>query len=179
MNFFLQIVRLRKKSFVAIAALTVANILLYSYVFHFQQPKLETLHTLWLEKRQRPASTTDKSTIFFQGKKDVAVFQSMIPPKREFIRVVGEIFDIASNNGLSIGNMDYKPEVIKDRPLLVYNMKFAVTGSYGAIKSFISDIERSREILAIDNMSLASSDPSQDSVKISMEISAFFRTDRS
>jgi Tfp pilus assembly protein PilO len=180
MKIFLEIIKMRKKSCLAIIALALANIVLYIFIMGFQISKLNTLQNEWLENRQRPSSGyLEKSLIFSQGKKDLAVFDSRIPPKKDFMRVVGELFEIASNNGLSIGSVGYKPELIKDRDLLVYGLSFSVEGSYAAVKSFIADIEQSPEIVSIDQINLTGAESSPDSVKVSVRISAFFKTGKS
>jgi Tfp pilus assembly protein PilO len=180
MKIFLEIIKTRKKSCLAIVSLLLANILLYIFIMSFQVSKLNALRNEWLEKRQRPsAGALDKTLIFSQGKKDLAVFDSRIPPKKDFMRVVGELFDIASNNGLTMGSVGYKPELVKDRNLLVYGLNFSVTGSYAAVKSFIVDIEQSPEMVSIDQITLTGGESSPDSVKVSVRISAFFKTGKS
>jgi len=177
MKIFFEIIRMRKKSCLAIIALALANILLYIFIMSFQASKLEALRNDWFEKRQRPSvGALDKTYIFSQGKNDLAAFESRIPPKRDFMRVVGELFEIVSNNGLSIGSVGYKPELIKDRDLLVYGLNFSVTGSYAAVKSFIADIEQSSEMVSIDHITLTGAEASPDTVQVSVRISAFFTT---
>jgi type IV pilus assembly protein PilO len=180
MKIFLEIIKMRKKSCLAIIALGLVNILLYIFIMSFQVSKLDALRNQWLDKRQRPSfGALDKTLIYSQGKKDLAVFNSRIPPKKDFMRVVGELFDIASNNGLSVGSVGYKPELIKDRNLLVYGLTFSVSGSYAAVKNFIADIEQSPEMVSLDQITLTGGEASQDSVKVSVQISAFFRTGKS
>jgi type IV pilus assembly protein PilO len=178
MKIIIEIIKTRKKSFLAILALVLANVILRIFIASSQEPKLELLQKEWLEKRELPyIGTVDRGFVYDQGKKDLAAFNSRIPPKKDFARIVGDILEITSNNGLSIGSIGYKPTLIKDRSLLVYTLGFAVTGRYAAIKSFISDIERSPDILSIDSLSLSRDDLSQDSVKFSIQVSAFFRTE--
>lgn len=180
MNLFLEIVRKRKKSVIAVGVLFLTNALLYFLIMHFQAPRLEKLQTEWLETRQRPYSAgNDKSFILSQGKKDLSAFYSQIPPKKDFMRVVAELFEIASSNGLSIGSVAYKPELIPGRDILVYGLTFSVSGNYAAVKSFFSDIERSPNMVLIDNISLAGNDSSPNRVDASVRLSAFFRTEKS
>lgn len=179
MNIIFEIIKIRKKSFLTIFALVLINVILHLFIARFQEPKLETLREEWLKKRQLPSGgTMDKAFIYSQGKKDLEVFNAKIPPKKDFPRVIGEIMEIASNNGLSIANIGYKPSLIKERNLLVYSLSFGVSGSYAAIKSFISDFEQSPHILSIDSVSLAREDLLKDSVKFSIQVSAFFRTEK-
>lgn len=179
MNIFIEIIKIRKKSFLAILALVLTTVMMHFFIARFQEPKLESLQKEWLEKRQIPSSGTgDKAFSYYQGKKDLEVFNSKIPPKKDFARVVGGIMEIASNNGLSISSIGYKPTLIKERNLLVYTLSFGVSGSYAAIKSFTSDIEQSPYILSIDSVSLAREDLLQDSVKYSIQVSAFFKAEK-
>ncbi len=179
MNIIFEIIRIRKNTFITIFALALANIILRLFIAGAQEPRLESLQKEWLDKRARQfVGTADKAYIYEQGKKDLADFYSRIPSKKEFARVVGNILEIASTNGLTIGSIGYKPSVIKNRDMLVYALGFGVTGRYAAIKSFISDIESSPDILSIDSISLTREDLSHDSVKFSIMVSAFFRTEK-
>lgn len=178
MKIIIEIIKLRRRTFLTILVLFITNVILHFFIAGSQEPQLESLQKEWLEKRQMPfEGAMDKAFIYSQGKKDLADFNSRIPLKKDFARVIGDILEIASNNGLSISSIGYKPTSVKGRNLLVYNLSFGVSGSYASIKSFISDIERSPDILSIDSISLSRGDLSQDSVQFSLQISSFFRTE--
>jgi type IV pilus assembly protein PilO len=178
MKLLFEIVKLRKKSFALAFVLLMANALLYSYVSTVQQTKIETLQNNLLEKRRQNAfGTENKTVVYSQGLRDLTIFRSKIPPKKEFTRVVGELFETAANNSLSVGNVGYKPELTKEGGFLVYTLTFGVTGSYAAIKSFVSDIERTQEILFIDHLSLNNTNATQESVSLKIQISAYFGTE--
>ncbi len=179
MNIIIELIKLRHKTFLLILLLLIANLIMHFFIAGSQEPKLEALQKEWLDKREITLTgPADKAFIYGQGKKDLAIFDSRIPPKKDFARVVGDILEIASNNGLSISSIGYKPSLVKDKGLLVYTLGFGVSGSYAAIKSFMSDIERSPDILSIDSVSLSREDLSRDSVKFSIQLSAFFRTEK-
>ncbi len=178
MKIIFELIKTRKKSIIAILALAVINISVYSYITYSQEPELETLQKEWFEKRKSSGGgNIDKMLVYMQGKKDLGVFFSKIPPKKDFIRVTGDLFELASNNGLKIGSVGYKPEMLKGRDILDYSLTFSVKGSYAAIKSFISDVERFPEILAIDSISLKNSETG-DTVEFSVKISAFFKVEK-
>ncbi len=178
MNIFIELIKIRKKSMIAILVLVVVNISLYGFISYSQEPKLESLQKEWFEKRKKSGGgDVDKMLVYTQGKKDLGVFFSKIPPKKDFIRVTGDLFEIASNNGLKIGNVGYKPEMLKGRDILDYSLVFSVKGSYAAIKSFISDVERFPEIVTIDSISLKNSETG-DTVEFSVKISAFFKAEK-
>jgi type IV pilus assembly protein PilO len=178
MKLLFEIVKLKKKSFAFVLALLMINVFLYSYISTVQQARIETLQNNLLEKRrQRAFGPENKAFVYSQGLRDLTVFRSNIPPKKEFGRVVGELFETAANNGLSVGNVGYKPELTKKGGLLVYSLAFGVTGSYAAIKSFVSDIERTKEILFIDHLILNRTNATQEAVSLKIQISAYFRTE--
>jgi Tfp pilus assembly protein PilO len=178
MKIILELIKIRKKSIIWILALAIMNVSMYGFISLFQEPKLETLQKEWFNKRKSSGGMIDKALVYTQGKKDIEDFFSKIPPKKDFIRVTGELFEIASNNGLKIGSVEYKPEIIKGRDILDYTLTFSVKGGYAAIKSFISDIEHSSEILSIDSVSLKNADIMGDAVDFSVNISAFFRVEK-
>jgi type IV pilus assembly protein PilO len=178
MKLLFEIIRARKKSFILILVLLTGNALIYFYASSFQQNKIETLQNSLLEtKRQNTGSKTSMAFAFSQGMKDLAVFRSLIPPKKEFIRVVGELNETATNNNLRIENIGYKPEMLKEGGLLIYTLSFNVSGSYAAIKSFISDIGKFRELLFIDQLGLNSTGVNQESVNLKIQLSAYFKTE--
>ncbi len=178
MKIIFEIIKTRKKSIGWILALAIMNLSMYGFISLSQEPKLETLQKEWFNKRRSSGGSIDKALVYVQGKKDIEDFYSKIPPKKDFTRVIGNLFEIASNNGLKIGSVAYKPEMIKGSDILDYTLTFSVKGGYAAIKSFISDIERSNEILSIDSVSLKNTDISGDAVDFSVNISAYFRAEK-
>jgi type IV pilus assembly protein PilO len=178
MKLLVEVLKLRKKTFIALAVLAVINAVLFVYVLGFQEPRISALQTTVSESARRTRGGPDnKYEIFTRGTRDLGLFRTRIPPKREFVRVVGEIFEAAGNNGLPVRNVGYKPEVLKEGGLLLYSLNFSVTGTYAATKSFIADIQQLPEMVFIDNMSLNNGTDQQGSVTLKTVISAFFRTD--
>jgi type IV pilus assembly protein PilO len=178
MKLLFEIINSRKKSVISIFILLLGNALLFYYTSSIQQAKVETLQNDMLEKRrQGPLGRESKISIYSQGMRDMAVFRSGIAPKKDFTRVVGALYDDAANNNLHIVSVGYKPELIKEERLLVYNLNFSINGSYAAIKSFISDIERTRELLFIDHLVLNSANTTQEAVSLKIQLSAYFSTE--
>ena len=176
MKQFFEIIKARKKTFILILVLLLGNALLYFYISSIQQARIETMQNNLLDlRRQNTGGGASMVSVYNQGIKDLAVFNSMIAPKKEFIRVVGELYDTAANNNLQIENIGYKPELLKEGGFLVYTFSFNVSGSYAAIKSFISDIGRFRELLFIDHLGLSSSSATQESVNLKIQLSAYFK----
>ncbi len=178
-KFIEQILRARLKSFVLVAVLALMNVGLLVYISVSQAPRLAALQNAWFEKRRATEKGTvkDEATIYRQGTTDLAAWRNRIAPKKDFARLVGEVFEIAAANSLKVGSVTYKPTPIKDEDLLAYSIGFNVSGKYAAIKSFLADLLQSREIITIDTISLNSSNATEESVDLKVELTAYFRTE--
>ncbi len=118
----------------------------------------------------------DSADVYRQGTADLATWRARIYPKKEFARFIGEIFETATNNSLKVGAITYKPQQVKGEDLLAYSFGFNVSGKYAAIKSFIADIQRLREIAVIDNISL-SGKATEESIEMRLQLTAYFRVE--
>ncbi len=174
-----QILRARLKSFILIAVLVLLNGGLYVYVSFLQAPRLTALQNAWFEKRRVAEKSTamDTTAIYRQGTADLANWRARIAPKKDFARIVGELFETAASNSLVVGSVAYKPIPITDENLLAYTIGFNVSGKYAGIKSFLADLMRSREIMTVDNISLNSSRGPEESVDLKVQLTAYFRTE--
>ncbi len=174
-----QILLARPKSFILLAVLLTMNAGLYVYGSIYQTPRLAALQSAWFEKRRAVEKGTlkDAATIYRQGTSDLATWRARIAPKKDFARVVGEVFEFAASNSLTVGNVTYKLAPIKDENLLAYSIAINVSGKYTALKSFLADLMRSREIMTIDNVALNSSSATEESVNLKVQLTAYFRTE--
>ncbi|HTP64009.1 MAG TPA: type 4a pilus biogenesis protein PilO [Geobacteraceae bacterium] len=173
-----QILIVRRKIFIAIAILILVDAVLYIYCSAYLEPRLGLLQLKWSEKRLETARSTslDNATVYRQGIADLAAWRARIYPKKDFARFIGELFETASNSSLKVGAITYKPDMVKDEGLLAYSIGFNVSGKYAAIKSFIADLERLREIVVIDNISLTGKG-TEESVDMKLQLTAYFRVE--
>ena len=173
-----QIFQERQKSFICILLLIIINAGLYAYSAAYQEPLLADLQIRWAEKRRLAAgeAAMDRGAIYRQGTSDLAVWRKRIAPKKEFARFIGGLFETAGNNSLKVGPISYKPERVKGEDLLAYSVGFNVSGKYAAIKSFVADIERLRDIAVIDNISLNGT-ATVESVTLRLQLTAYFRVE--
>lgn len=171
-----QIIKTRRNSFIAIFVLVLINIGLYTYCSVYLEPQVAFLQNKWSEKRLVAARgmVTDSAAIYRQGIADLAAWRARIYLKREFARFIGEVFETAANNTLKVGSINYKPQSVKGEDLLAYSIGFNVSGKYAAIKSFIADIERFREIAVIDDISL-NGKTTDESIDMRLQLTAYFR----
>ena len=176
LRLLLDIIRSRRKSLVALLLLFVldAGLILYSY--YVQAPKIDTLYSTWSQKRASLAQRklTSEAEIYRRGEHDIAEFNASIPPKRDFVRLIGKLYDAAAKNDLKVGAITYKPSMVKGRPLYDFSISVLVTGKYANIKRFIGEVNRDREMLIVDGISLASS-LIDESVRLKMDMTVFMK----
>jgi len=175
-NAYLQFIKARRIIFIFVLILIMINIGLYIYSSTYLEPHLADLQKKWSDKRLLAAggSVADAAAVYRQGTSDLAAWRERIYPKKDFAKYIGELFETATNNTLKVGAITYKPEPVKDEKLIAYSIGFNVSGKYAAIKSFIADIERFREIAVINNISLNGS-ATEESVDLKLQLTAYFR----
>jgi type IV pilus assembly protein PilO len=176
---FRQILMTRRKSFVIIAVLVVLNIGLFAYSSAYLEPQLTGLQQKWSEMRRQAAAGAliDPASVYRQGRTDLENWRARISPKKEFASFIGELFETATNNSLRVGAITYKPGQVKGEELLAYAIGFNVSGKYAAIKSFIADLEKLKEIAVIDNISL-NGKSDEESVDMRVQMTAYFRGEK-
>ena len=173
----LEIARQRRSTIILVVALLMLNVSLYTYLSLYQQPQIESQQTDWFKKRQSSGSLVakDAATIYSEGTRDLKIWLTKIPPKKDFARFLGDLFGTAANNSLVVKNVTYKPEFIKEEGLLAYTIGFNVSGNYAAVKSFITDLERSREMITIDNITLLNSSTTLESIELKLQLTTYLR----
>src|SRR3974390_2634395 len=94
-----QVLRARLKTFIFIGVMVLANAGLYVYVSVYQAPRLTALQNAWFEKRRAAEKGTlkDAAAIYRQGTSDLATWRARVAPKRDFARVIGDIFETAAS----------------------------------------------------------------------------------
>lgn len=176
---FLELFRLKKRSLIAICLLLLGNVAVYAYISGYQNSALVAAHTKWSNLRSRVAAADrgDINVVYRQGKIDLEKLRSMIPLKREFPRVLGEILDAAASSGVATGAITYTPQFLKDEKLLAYAVTMSTSGSYAAVKSLLADLMKNRELVVIDGVTLTNSDPYVESVTMELRLTIYLRED--
>ena len=172
-----EIIKTQPKTCIMIFALALLNVCLWAYAAAYQKPRLEELQRIWFEKRKSVAGGAALSiaSAYQQGESDLEAWRSRIIPKKEFARFAGNLFEIAANNSLAFKGVTYKVIQHKDENLVSYVLDFNVTGKYAAVKSFIADIGRMREIATLDNISLNNNSVTVDAVALKVQLTVYLR----
>jgi type IV pilus assembly protein PilO len=172
-----EVIKLQPRTFILIAVLFLLNIGLFLFAAVYQKPRLESLQTQWFDKRKLATggAVADTAAVYQQGVKDLKTWQERIIPKRGFARFVGRLFEVAANNSLSFNGISYKVQQLKEQGLAAYTLDFSVAGKYGAVKSYLSDIERMPEIIAIENMALNNKATTEDAIDLKVQLTVYLR----
>ena len=173
----LELFRLKRRSLIAIGALLPVNCLLYAVTAAYLSPALNDARRGWhdLDNRLTALGRGDVTTVYRRGKGDLERLRAMIPVKRAFPRVLGDIMDTASANGVVMGGVTYKPQAIKEEELLAYGVSMSVNGSYAGIKSFLADLQKNRELVVVDGISLSNGDLYVENVSMVLRLTIYLR----
>lgn len=173
----LELLHLKKRTLIAVVTLLALNIVLYAGTAGYLEPKIGELQASWSDLRQRVAviGRADVATVYRRGGEDLKTLATHVPAKRQFPRVLGDILDAAAASSVVTGNMSYKPQIIKDQNLLAYNISMSVGGSYAAVKSFLSDVQKNSELVVIDGISLSKSDLYEENVILDLRLTVYLQ----
>lgn len=146
-----EIANQRRRQLILLGSMFAVGGLIYLLRILLVQEQLVTSRREWASQRKQVTQRTQmgKAEQFETGMRDYSQFATRIPAKKDFAKVIGGLFEYADNNSLSVGSVTYKPEK-STSGYLQYNINIDVTGSYGGIKSFLSDVSQANEIIAVD-----------------------------
>lgn len=176
---FRETVNTHKSIAIMVFLLLFINILAFVYLTIYQAPQITSLHSSWFEKRQKSSSLNvkDAATIYNQGSKDIKIWDSRIPPKKDFARVLEDLFQMAGNNRLIVKGLTYKPSLLKDQGLLVYSLDLTVSGNYAGGKNFIAELMSTKQIIIIENLTLANTSQTKEALDLRLRLTAYFRVE--
>jgi len=172
-----EIIRSRSRVLLALVLFLLLNIGLLLYQALVLEPKLANLQNQWFARRSTGGATLDRRAIFDKGTADLERWRSLIPPKKDLARILGELYELAATNSLSVGGVNFKPDMIKDQGLLTYTIGFNVSGRYASIKSFLADLGRLREMIAVETISLNNQKITEEKVNLKVSLVAYLRVE--
>jgi type IV pilus assembly protein PilO len=175
----LEMVRRKMRLLIAIALLALLTVALFIVVDGYQVPRIAAAQMKWSDLRRQVAVSGrgDITNTYKQGKIDLETLRGRIPPKRQFPRLLGDILEQAVSSGVTTGPITYKPRVIKDEGLMAYELAMSVNGRYAAIKSFLADLRKFRELVVVDDFSLINSDVFEENVTMDLHVTIYLRED--
>lgn len=181
MSILKQILQLRKRALLALAILLAVALALQLFISLYQKSRVEQLNAEWLKLREQEArgvALQDRDTLYRNGLADLAKFREAIYPKSQFARFIGELYEMASKNGLELASITYKPTLDKDENLLKYSLTLSVSGTYTQLKRFIYDLGAGNSnLLVVDSVAIAASGAAAESVQLQLSITSWFTTE--
>lgn len=173
----IEIIRQKWRLLSIIVILLVLNIAMRVVISAYQLPSVVSLQSKWTELRQKVARAgkVDAATLHQQGAADLEKLKTRIPEKREFARILGDLLEAAAGSNVEVGTISYKPEQIKDEALLSYQLSLSASGSYAAVKSYLSDLQKNQELIVIDMVTFSNSDIYIENVVMDLRLTVYLR----
>lgn len=134
----------------AAAALLVLNIGGYAFVAGPALTAVEEEERAWAKAR----ADLTRRLIERRAEADVERFRVTLLERKEFAQLVVRVTELARGHGLVLPAVNYAIQDLKEAALAKVSMAFAVSGEYDAFRRFLSDVERAREFLTIEELSL-------------------------
>jgi type IV pilus assembly protein PilO len=170
----------KRKTWIIIAFVTLLNVLLAVYGAFIQQPQIAALQSEWIARRENSVDqmqVLNKTDVYKKAQADLQTLRSRIFPKRDFTRFLGELFDLAKRNSLTISSVTYKPAVIPQEQLLSYGIALTVAGKYPALKKFLNDLGNTSNLVVIDSVTLSNQKLTEEQVQLQVQLSSYFRVE--
>lgn len=174
----LEIIRQRRRVLTVILVSLLLNVAVLVYLKGFLASSISEAQTKWgdLRRRVAVAGQNDASTVYRRGKADLEQFKTHIPPKNQFPRLLGGIFDTAASDSVSVRTVNYRPMVVKENPaLLSYGLSLSVSGSYAAVKNFLADMQKNEELVILDGMAMTNNDPYEENIVMDLHVTVYLQ----
>lgn len=172
-----EIVRQKWRSLTVVMLLLLLNLILSIVISVYQLPSIEALQTKWIDLRKQfsSAGQVDSATLYKQGAADLAKLKAKITEKREFARLLSDLYDAAASSAVEVGTISYKPVTVKNEGLISYQLSLAVNGSYAAVKSYLADLQSNSGLLVVDSVSFSNNDLFGENVVMDLRITVYLR----
>jgi len=174
-----QILLLRKRTFIALAVLFAVALAFQLFIKLHQDPLVENIQSESMKLREqegRGVALQDRESLYRNGLADLEKFREKIYPKSHFARFIGELYEMASKNGLELTSITYKPSLSKENKLLSYALTLTVSGKYSQLKKLIYDLGSGNStILVIDSIAMTATGPTSEFVQLQLLITSWFK----
>jgi Tfp pilus assembly protein PilO len=82
---------------------------------------------------------------------------------------------MAASSNLDYERSSYEPEIERSSSLTRLKVTMNLAGSYADVRDFIHEIETSPEFVVIDSIGLAEGVAGDETLRLTLELSTFFR----
>jgi hypothetical protein len=173
----LELIQKKRPWLIAIGVLLFMNILASVLIGMIQVPALDQKKVAWSEQRKRldALARGDVTTAYRNAKADLEKIQAMIPEKRRFPSLLGEIMESSAACTVSTGAITYKPKSIKEQKLLAYEITMSVSGRYSAVRCFLYKMQTMEDLVVIDGIRLSNENPYAEDVTMELGLTAYLK----
>ena len=169
------IFRFNKIFWWVVCVLLVANIIFFLMVRDGQKTRLNELENRYnIQRRTETPKTDETQERFLKAGNDIELFKERLPEKKDFADIAAELFAILKKHQIDVGQTVYKPETVDIKGLFKYSTNLNIKGSYPVLKAVLADIQESRTLFSIENLSL-SGGAGDNSIEMKIKIAAYFR----
>lgn len=178
---------IRKRAvLIALGLLLAVDVALGAYSWHLAsaprrpQTDWEAL-TLKLKLRRADIDRADKirRDIHVTERQFEEFEKSLLPASTGYSSVAADLGSTAKNVGLQILTLGYKQKGIPDRNMEEVTIDATVNGDYASVVHFLNDLQRSKNLYAIDGLALASDTQNQAGmgpIRVGLHVKTYFRT---
>jgi len=102
------------------------------------------------------------------------IFYDVLPTQTEASSKISEILRVATDNGLVINKVEYE-QPLSVSPLIQYQIKLPLTGSYMQIRQFINQVLNTLPSIALNDISLKREDIATDLVDAQIKFTLYLQ----
>lgn len=171
----INIFRYNKIFWWVICFLLISNIVFFLTIGESQKKRINELQNRYnIERNSKSAKADNSQNLYIKAKSDIEFFESNLPERKNFAETAGELFAILKKNRIETGQTIYKPESVDIKGLFKYTTSLSVKGDYPSLKAVLAEIQESRTLFCIENLSV-SSNQADNSAEMKIKIAAYFR----
>ena len=150
-----------------------------NYLFIVAAPKAHQLQHLQMEltalKANPKQNVNNRSN---HEKSDVTkIFYDVLPTQTEANSKISAILRVATDNGLVVSKVEYEQPLVVS-PLIQYQIKLPLTGSYLQIRQFINQVLNTLPSIALSDISLNREDIATDSVDAQIQFTLYLQKEQ-
>jgi len=171
----INVFRFNKIFWWGVCLLLVSNFIFFLTVRRSQKTRISELQNRYnIQRIAQSQKIDERQERYIKAKGDMELFEEKLHEKKDFADIAAELFTILKKHQIDIGQTVYKPETVDVKGLFKYTTSLSIKGSYPVLKAVLADIQESRTLFCIENLSFAGS-PGDNSVEMKIKIAAYFR----
>jgi Tfp pilus assembly protein PilO len=164
----------RNYGLAALASIALSVIAVLFFIA-FTLPTYQELYERQQEVSQFKQSTTKKVPTTPQAISTVDTFYQQVPPGTDIPKLLERLFDVAFENEIYLGRIDYEYNQVLESSLYRYHMSIPVRGDYKNMRSFINQLLKEIPTAALDNINFNREDIGDTDITANLQISLFLR----